>query len=250
MEKPKTVIKIDELRKIFPPAVEAVKKISFRVYKNEIFGLLGSNGSGKSTTLRMIATVLAPTAGKIEFAEADSDHRKIRNMIGYIPQQDLLYDDLSVYDNARLFSHSYGFSEKDRKYAIDSTLERLELSDYRNRQVGSLSGGYKKRLSIAVALLHRPKIIIADEITIGLDPDLRKKIWDLLSELKKDASIIFTTHYLEEAQKLCDRIALMNLGEIIAYGSPEEIMRQTESKNLDEVFFKLVTARKKDASLV
>lgn len=244
MEKPRIIVNVNNLKKTFPPAIEAVKKISFEVYQNEIFGLLGSNGSGKSTTLRMIATVLSPTSGEIEIARADSDHRKIRNIIGYIPQQDLLYDDLSVYDNAKLFSFSYAFSEEERKRAIDLTLERLELSGYKKRPVGDLSGGYKKRLSIAVALMHRPKIIIADEITIGLDPDLRKKIWDLLIELKKEASIIFTTHYLEEAQKLCDRIALMNLGEIIAYGSPEKIMSNTQSRDLDEVFYKLVTARK------
>lgn len=244
MDKPKIIVSVNNLKKNFPPAIEAVKNISFKVYQNEIFGLLGSNGSGKSTTLRMIATVLAPTSGKIEIARADSDHRKIRNIIGYIPQQDLLYDDLSVYDNIKLFSFSYDFSDKERKYAIDSTLERLELLDYKKRSVGNLSGGYKKRLSIAIALMHRPKIIIADEITIGLDPDLRKKIWDLLTELKKESSIIFTTHYLEEAQKLCDRIALMNLGEIVAYGSPEKIMNDTQSHDLDEVFYKLVTMRK------
>jgi ABC-2 type transport system ATP-binding protein len=235
------VIKVRDLEKVFPPSLHAVKKISFDVNKNEIFGLLGSNGSGKSTTLRMIATVLQPTRGQIEFAGADSDHKKIRNIIGYIPQQDLLYSDLSVYDNAKLFSYSYDFAGKDREKIIGETLERLELTDYKNRQVGNLSGGYKKRLSIAVALLHKPKIIIADEITIGLDPDLRKKIWQLLLELKKEASIIFTTHYLEEAQELCDRIALMNLGEIISYGEPSKIIKDTDSKNLDEVFFKLVT---------
>lgn len=244
MDKPKVIVSVNNLKKNFPPAIEAVKNISFKVYQNEIFGLLGSNGSGKSTTLRMIATVLAPTSGEIEIARANSNHRKIRNIIGYIPQQDLLYDDLSVYDNIKLFSFSYDFSDEERKHAIDSTLERLELLDYKKRFVGNLSGGYKKRLSIAIALMHRPKIIIADEITIGLDPDLRKKIWDLLIELKKESSIIFTTHYLEEAQKLCDRIALMNLGEIVAYGSPEKIMNDTHSRDLDEVFYKLVTMRK------
>ena len=106
-----------------------------------------------------------------------------------------------------------------------------------------MSGGYKKRLSIAVALMHKPKIIIADEITIGLDPDLRVKIWDLLKDLKKEASIIFTTHYLEEAEKLCDRIALLNLGDIVAYGHPETIIKQTSSSDLNDVFHKLITIK-------
>jgi ABC-2 type transport system ATP-binding protein len=239
------VIKVKDLKKHFPPNVNAVKGISFNVYKNEIFGLLGANGSGKTTTLRILATILEQTKGQVNYHGFDHNHQRIRHLMGYIPQQDLLYGDLSVLDNAKLFADSYKFSRLERKQAIDEMFERMELNDYRNRRVGELSGGYKKRLSIAVALLHKPKIIIADEITIGLDPDLRQKIWDLLLELKKDSTIIFTTHYLEEAQILCDRIALMNLGEIVAYGQPQTIIKRTNSKNLNEVFHKLITAKGK-----
>lgn len=239
------VIKVDKLTKIFDRDVTAVNHISFSVEENEIFGLLGSNGSGKSTTLRMIATVLDPTDGEISYRDADGDKNIVRNMIGYIPQQDLLYEDLSVIDNLRLFSCSYRFSYQEREERIKELLQRLELKKYRNYCVADLSGGYKKRLSIAIGIFHYPKIIIADEITIGLDPDLRRKIWDLLLDLKKNASIIFTTHYLEEAEKLCDRIALMDLGKIVVKGEPEKIIAENHCHNLEEVFYKLVTNKNK-----
>lgn len=235
------LISVKNLKKHFPPDIEAIKGISFNVYKNEIFGLLGANGSGKSTTLRILATVLTETSGQVTYKSLNHNHQQIRYQTGYIPQQDLLYNDLSVLDNARLFADSYKFTKNQQVRAINEMLERMELTDYLKRKVGNLSGGYKKRLSIAIALLHKPKIIIADEITIGLDPDLRIKIWALLKELKKDSTIIFTTHYLEEAESLCDRIALMNLGEIVAYGNPKEIIRRTKSKDLNEVFHKLIT---------
>lgn len=238
-------VKIKNLTKIFDKRIKAVDNISFDVHENEIFGLLGSNGSGKSTTLRIIATVLEPNSGKITFRDADGDRNKIRNIIGYIPQQDLLYGDLSVIDNLYLFSYSYNLLKKQRDKRIKELLDILELTKYRDYFVSSLSGGYKKRLSIATALLHHPKIIIADEITIGLDPDLRGKIWQLLKNLRKEASIIFTTHYLEEAEKLCDRIALMDLGKILAYGEPKKIIENNNCKNLDDVFHKLVVNKKK-----
>jgi ABC-2 type transport system ATP-binding protein len=243
MDDTKIIIGVNKLAKTFPPNIQAIKGINFDVLDNEIFGLLGANGSGKSTTLRILATILEPDSGQVNYRGLGHNHKKIRYNIGYIPQQDLLYKDLTVLDNAKLFADSYGFSYKDRALAIDEMFERMELNNYRSRMVGDLSGGYKKRLSIAIALLHKPKVIIADEITIGLDPDLRQKIWDLLIELKKSSSIIFTTHYLEEAQFLCDRIALMNLGEIVAYGNPKTIIASNKCKDLNEVFYKLITSK-------
>jgi len=239
------VIEVKKLTKVFKKNITAVDGISFDVLEHEIFGLLGSNGSGKSTTLRMLATVLEPTSGQIIYRDADHDYSVIRNLIGYIPQQDLLYDDLSVIDNLRLFSYSYSIYESDRNKRISELLSKLELRKYRKYPVASLSGGYKKRLSIAIALIHEPKILIADEITIGLDPDLRRKIWDLLIELKQDTSIIFTTHYLEEAEKLCDRVTLMDLGKMVVYGEPKQIIKDNNCHNLEEVFYKLVTNKNK-----
>lgn len=241
----KKVIEVKKISKIFNHNVIAVNSISFDVIENEIFGLLGSNGSGKSTTLRILATVLEQTEGKIKYYSNSLDRQSIRKIIGYIPQQDLLYDDLSVIDNLQIFSYSYQFTPMERKKRIEELLDKLEIKKYKNYFVGNLSGGYKKRLSIAIALLHHPKIIIADEITIGLDPDLRKKIWNLLLELKKDCSIIFTTHYLEEAEKLCDRIALMDLGKVIVYGEPKLIIKENKCKDLEDVFYKLVACKGK-----
>lgn len=239
-----SVVQVKNLCKTFNHHVVAVDDITFDVKENEIFGLLGSNGSGKSTTLRMLATVLEPTSGSINYKDADHNNRLIRNIIGYIPQQDLLYNDLSVIDNLKLFSYSYKLSVAERAKRIEELLSKLELIKYRNYCVGNLSGGYKKRLSIAIAIIHHPKIIIADEITIGLDPDLRRKIWDLLLELKHKASVIFTTHYLEEAEKLCDRITLMDSGKMVVCGEPHQIIEDNKCRNLEEVFYKLVTNKK------
>lgn len=235
-----SIIEVKNLKKYFG-RTRAVDDISFEIEKGEVFGFLGPNGSGKTTTLRMLSTILKPTAGEIKILDKnikDNIH-KIKNEIGYIPQKESLYMDLTVRENLEFFNMGYNLTDDLLKKKIEEVLGLLELADKSSVLSRTLSGGYLKRLSIAVELVHNPQILICDEITIGLDPVLRHNIWEVLKKLKKHSTIIFTTHYLEEAEELCDRVALMSGGRILCIGKPEEIADSFKAKNLNHVFAKL-----------
>jgi len=235
-----SIIEVKKLKKYFG-RTRAVDDISFAVEKGEIFGFLGPNGSGKTTTLRMLSTILKPTAGEIKILEKNikDDIHKIKSEIGYIPQKESLYMDLTVRENLEFFNMGYNLADDLLKKKIEEVLGILELTDKSDTLARTLSGGYLKRLSIAVELVHNPQILICDEITIGLDPVLRHNIWEVLKKLKKHSTIIFTTHYLEEAEELCDRVALMSGGRILCIGKPREIADSFKAKNLNHVFAKL-----------
>ncbi len=240
-----SVLKVEKLSKTFDKNVRAVNEVSFEVYENEIFGLIGPNGSGKSTTMKIISTILSSDSGEIQASGKKMQDwgDEFRYEIGYIPQQDALFDHLTVKENLEIFSLAYNMSAKTRHGRINQILRRLDLENYKDRLVGTLSGGYKKRVSIGSAIVHSPKLIIADEITVGLDPVLRYKIHDLLRELKKDASVLLTTHYLEEADALCDRMALFSQGKILKIGKPREVVKSFGLRDLNEVFYKILEAK-------
>ena len=218
----------------------ALKGISLKVRPQEIFGLLGPNGSGKTTLLRILCTLMLPDAnsGRCRVAGHDllSEQEAIRRKIGYVPQQDALYNDLSARDNLLLFSTPYFTDRNVQKNRVSGLLNQVRLYERRHDLVKTFSGGMKKRLSIACALAHNPEILFLDEVTVGLDTSLRHEIWDLLRGQKQHSSIVVTTHYIPEAEQYCDRVALMLQGGILDVGRPGELIHKNRpAANLEEV---------------
>jgi len=205
----------------------AVNHLNLRVRKGEIFALLGPNGAGKTTTVRMIMGLIKPTAGEI-FVDGVSviKYPEIaKKKIGYVPQFFSLYADLTVYENLDFYGRIYGLSREERVKRINELLRIVELSAYKDFLAGNLSGGMKRRLSLAAGLIHNPPILILDEPTAGVDPPLRRAFWKLFTDLKKEGkTILVTTHYMDEAEK-ADRIGLISRGRLIAEGSPRDIKR-------------------------
>ena len=235
MNEKNIIVEVKNLTKVFKNNI-AVNKISFDVTKNQVFGILGPNGSGKTTTLRMMTTILSPTSGEIfiEGKDYKIDPQQIRLDIGYVPQKDALYGNLTCYENLDLFFSAYPYSDN-RKNRILEVLDEVDLLDVKNRLARDLSGGMAKRLSIACAIVHKPKVVFFDEITMGLDPVARNNIWKLVRKLKDHSTVIMTTHYMDEAEELCEELIIMSSGSIIARGNPQEIVKKYHAKGLHEV---------------
>ena len=204
----------------------AVDGISFTVKEGEIFGLLGPNGAGKTTTISMLTTILSKTSGSVKIYGFDvvKEKEKVRELIGIIFQDPSLDDELTARENLDFHARLYGVKEN-KKSIIEDVLKLVELEAYADRQVKTFSGGMKRRLEIARGFIHHPKVLFLDEPTIGLDPQTRRKIWSYIIKLNKEKnlSIILTTHYMEEADELCDRIAIIDHGKIIKMGTPEDL---------------------------
>jgi len=239
-----SALEIKNLSKIFDKGFVAVDGISFSVNENEVFGLIGPNGSGKTTTQRMLTTILSPTSGEIKFGSriiaTEADRYWMRYRIGYVPQGDCLYRDLTIDENLEIFAAPYKMSEKQKKDNIELLLDQLDITGRRKSLVRNLSGGLAKRASIAAALVHNPKIVFFDEVTMGLDPNSRYQIWKLIKELKKTATIVFTTHYMDEAEELCDRMAILSKGCILEIESPEKIIAKYKAKDLNHVLGEII----------
>lgn len=237
-----SVIEAKKLSKKFGKLM-AVNGISFVVEKNEIFGVLGPNGSGKTTTQRMLATVLTPSSGSIKYhgKKIDSENvSDIRRQIGYVPQGECLYGDLTVEENLRFFATPYRLGKDFTNRKVVELLDLLGLEQRKNDLIKHLSGGLNKRASIAAALIHEPKILFLDEVTMGLDPNSRYHIWDLIRKLKETTTIIITTHYMDEAEDLCDRIALLNRGKILHLDSPSSIIKHYGVRDLNQVMGRVI----------
>ncbi len=237
------VIEVKQLSKIFDSGtmkVEAVKNISFSVKKGEIFGFLGPNGAGKTTTLTMLSTLLFPTSGTAIIVEHDinKDPDAVRRSIGMVFQDMSLDIDLTGYENLELHAIMYGVDKKTAKERIRQMLEIVDLTDKQNEFVKNYSGGMKRRLEIARGLLHYPKVLFLDEPTIGLDPQTRRNIWEHIKRLNKEyeISIILTTHYMDEADELCDRICIIDHGKIIALGTSDELKKELKGDVLSLEF--------------
>ena len=220
---------------------EAVKGISFEVADGEIFGLLGPNGAGKSTLIRMMTTLIPVTAGKAVVAGYDVTHDPdaVRRLIGVIPQALTSDQDLTVEENLLIYAKLYSVPRARREKNIAEVLEAVDLTKWRTAQTKTLSGGMRRRLEIARGLVHDPRIFFLDEPTTGLDPVSRIAVWEMLNNLKKtrNLTMLLTTHYMEEADRLCDRIAIVDHGSLVALGSPVELKQSVPGSNVVEVQF-------------
>lgn len=220
--------------------VVAVDGIDFQVSRGEAFGLLGPNGAGKSTTMRMITSTLQRTSGELQILGKDPDRfgPEIRAHLGVVPQQDNLDRQLTVWENILVYGRYFGLSRKFLKDKIEELLDFAQLQEKRNVKSEELSGGMKRRLTIARGLVNEPEILLLDEPTTGLDPQARHVLWDRLFRLKElGVTLVLTTHYMDEAEQLCDRLVVMDKGRIMAEGSPAELIKKYSSKEVLEVRF-------------
>ncbi|HEY5525369.1 MAG TPA: ABC transporter ATP-binding protein [Clostridium sp.] len=223
-----------------------VDHISFEIEKGEIFGFLGPNGAGKSTTMDMICSLVKLTSGKINVFGYDNkkDMKKIKEKLGYIPQELAIHGNLKAWENVELFAALYGLKGKELKAAVEESLDLVGLSEHRNGFAKNFSGGMKRRLNIACALSHKPELLIFDEPTVGIDPQSRNYILEKIKYINKQgATIIYTSHYMEEVEAICSRIAIMDNGRIIALGTKEELVSlvsdSDKNMSLEEVFLTL-----------
>lgn len=220
---------------------EAVKDVSFSVAEGEIFGLLGPNGAGKSTLIRMMTTLIPVTSGKAIVVGHDvaKEPDAVRRMIGVIPQALTSDPDLTVEENLSIYAKLYSVPRAEREKNIAEVLEAVDLSKWRGAQVKTLSGGMRRRVELARGLVHNPSIFFLDEPTTGLDPVSRIAVWEMLNNLKntRNLTMLITTHYMEEADKLCDRIAIVDHGKLVALGTPAELKRNVPGSNVVEVHF-------------
>jgi len=231
-----TVISVRGLTKRFGDFI-AVDQVSFEINRAEIFGFLGPNGSGKTTSIRMMLGILQPTDGEIELLgiDANKSAHEIRNRIGYMSQRFSLYNDLTVIQNLKFYGAAYSLSEKKLSLRIQETLEMAGLIGREDVKTHELSSGWRQRLALGVAILHQPEVIFLDEPTAGVDPVSRRAFWDLLYRLvKQNVTVFVTTHYMDEAEH-CHRLAFILDGKIIAYGSPAEIKSQIFHSKILEI---------------
>jgi ABC-2 type transport system ATP-binding protein len=230
------MIKTSGLRKSFrvgkgkkATMVEAVRGVDLEVAEGEIFGFLGPNGAGKTTTLRMLATLILPDSGEATIAGADllTDPGEIRRRVGYVAQGGATWDEVSAREELALQARMHGFSKAEAKRRATAALEAFQLTEYGDRRCKTYSGGQRRRLDIALGVVHSPKVLFLDEPTAGLDPQSRAHMWEEVRRLRTEGMTVFvTTHYLEEADALCDRIAIIDHGEIVAEGTPDELKRE------------------------
>ncbi|MEU1396664.1 ATP-binding cassette domain-containing protein [Micromonospora zamorensis] len=209
--------------------VDAVRGVDLAVAEGEIFGFLGPNGAGKTTTLRMLATLIEPDGGDATIAGADlrKDPAEVRRRIGYVPQGGSTWDESTAREELVLHARMYGISKADAQRRAARALDAFQLTEYADRKCKTYSGGQRRRVEIALGIIHEPKIVFLDEPTTGLDPQSRAHMWDEIRRLRNDGMTVFiTTHYLDEADALCDRIAIMDNGEIVAEGTPAELKRE------------------------
>ena len=245
------MLEIKNISKEFEKNVENSKKIKFLADKNisfnvkdgEILGLLGPNGAGKTTLLRIIAGIMKPTNGEIIFnnEKLDENEIKIKKNISFLSGNTKLYRDISCVELLKMCAAYYGMNKKTLDKRIDEVTERFSITSFKNQRIGSLSTGQTQRVGVARCVLHDPHYYILDEATSGLDIISSQIILDFIKEEKeKGKCIIYSTHYMEEAENICDRVVLLNKGEVIAIGTPKEIEEQTNTTNIRDAFFKLI----------
>lgn len=242
------MIETVELRKVFPGKggrgeVVAVQGVNISVEPGEIFGFLGPNGAGKTTTMRMLSTLLTPTSGQVHIAGLDlrAGSEEIRRKIGYVSQVGGMMREATGRENVEFQAKLFGLSDQEAEARAEHLIRALGLEAYADRKVSTYSGGQRRMFDLASGIVHEPELLFLDEPSTGLDPQNRTHIWNEVKRLNSETntSIFVTTHYLEEADALCDRIAIMDKGELKALGTPDELKEKYGAKTLDEVFLKV-----------
>jgi ABC-2 type transport system ATP-binding protein len=249
--KQENIIEVSNLTKYYEGFL-AVNKINFCVKKGEVFGFLGPNGAGKTSTIKMLVGLAKPSSGTATIDKKDivKEIVKIKKTVGVVTEDSNLYDELSVADNLRFVGQLYGVSKIEREKNIKELLKRLGLEDKKDVKFAKLSKGMKRKVTIAAALIHKPKILFLDEPTTGLDVLSARVLRAMIKELNKEGVTVFlTTHYIEEAEQLCDNVAIISDGKIRAVGTPKSLKSKTKSKNLEDAFIE-ITGLKKEIMLV
>jgi ABC-2 type transport system ATP-binding protein len=247
------MIQVENLTKKFKDFI-AVNNISFSVKKGEIFAFLGPNGAGKTTTIKMLTTLLRPTGGIISLNGHNpaTEQNEVRRSFGIVFQDPSLDDELTAFENMEFHGVLYRVPREIRRQRIEQLMRFVELWERRNDLVKNFSGGMKRRLEVARGLIHHPKILFLDEPTLGLDPQTRNHIWNYVKGLNKEEemTVFFTTHYMEEAERVSQKIAIIDRGEIIAQGTPQELKQKTKTASLEDAFLALTgkTIREEEVS--
>lgn len=233
------MIKINNLTKKYKDKL-AVDNLNLEIKTGELFSLLGTNGAGKTTTIKMLSTLILPTSGEVEINNLDlvKDSSKIKEIINISPQETAIASNLTVLENLYFMAGIYQIPNKEDK--IKELIKLFKLEEVLKQKARTLSGGYQRKLSIAISLINNPKILFLDEPTLGLDVISRHDLWKVIELLKEKTTIILTTHYMEEAEALSDRIGIMNKGKLIELGTPKELIKKAKTKNFEDAFIKII----------
>ena len=235
------IISINNLCKKYK-SKKALDNVSLKIEQGELFGLLGVNGAGKTTLIKILCGLTRKTSGAITINNFNLDNEidKIKEIIDISPQETSVANNLTVKENLEFFANIYNNNNAD---TMNDIIETFNLNEVLNQRAKTLSGGYKRRLSIAIALISKPKILFLDEPTLGLDVFARRELWGIIKKLKNDITIILTSHYLEEIENLCDRVAILSNGKLLKTGTIKEIKQITNTQNFEDAFIKLVEAK-------
>lgn len=224
----------------------AVNELNLTVREGELYGLLGVNGAGKSTTIKMLSTLTCPTSGDAEVLGHGiiSERAKVKELINVSPQETAVAAKLSVRENLEFTARIYGADKQTARKKAEETIEKFDMEEIAKQKAGTLSGGWQRRLSIAMALISEPKLLFLDEPTLGLDVLARRELWHVIEKLKGKITVILTTHYLEEAEALCDRIGIMSKGKLRAEGTAEELKARAGTDDFEEAFIRITEEKK------
>ncbi len=240
---------VENVTKRFDQVI-AVDNLSLEIKWGELFGLLGPNGAGKTTLINVLSTLLPPTSGGAQVGGFDVEHdgENVRKIIGVCPQEPAYYGHLTGRENIELFGTIHDVPKDELKQRAEELIQKIGMEDHADRKSKEYSGGMVRRVSTVMSLIHQPKVALLDEPTVAMDPVSRRAVWDFILELKQNGmAIILTTHYMEEAEFLCDRVGIIDDGQLIALGTPKELMEEHKAKDLEEVFIKLTGKKLREA---